>query len=372
MRIGFDAKRAVQNFTGLGNYSRFIIEALTCQNNGDEYFLYSPKPPANPLSFSERSSVHFRHPQKNKSKSYWRSRGVVTDLKNDHIDIFHGLSNELPMGLKNRGIKSVVTIHDLIFLRYPHYYPWFDRQIYRLKCKYACQNADKIIAVSQQTKQDIISFFNIPDNRIEVIYQDCNDLFKTRYSGKKKELIRRKYHLPDRFLLNVGTIEERKNLMLIAQSLKNLSYDVSLVVVGKETAYSSEVKNFLEQNDLTGRVIFLKNVAYQDLPLIYQQAEIFIYPSRFEGFGIPIIEALHSKIPVIAATGSCLEEAGGPGSFYVHPNDNDALSKAVNLLLINPEKKKQMIEAGSEHVKQFSKEKVAAKLKEVYKNLNNA
>lgn len=372
MRIGFDAKRAVQNFTGLGNYSRFVIEALTRQNNGDEYYLYSPKPPKSQLLTLEHAAIRFRYPQKNTSKSYWRSRGIVKDLKADGIDIFHGLSNEMPFGLSGSGIRSVVTVHDLIFLRYPHYYPWFDRKIYQIKFKYACRNADKIIAVSEQTKQDIVSFFSIPEKRIEVIYQDCSDLFKASYSESDKQQIKIKYKLPDRFLLSVGTIESRKNLMLIVQALKTVRNDVGLVVVGKETAYAEEVKSFLRQNNLVSRVSFLNNVSYQDLPLIYRQADIFIYPSRFEGFGIPVVEALHSEVPVIAATGSCLEEAGGKGSIYVHPDDENALSNAVNGLLEDPGKKKQMIRAGLLHAKQFSKEIIAGKLTKLYQDLKDA
>ncbi|HEY0897011.1 MAG TPA: glycosyltransferase family 1 protein [Sphingobacteriaceae bacterium] len=368
MRLGFDAKRAVRNFTGLGNYSRFIIDALASAAE-DSLYLYSSRFPPAAVPFPD--NARFRHPGPRRWGSYWRTRGILADLRRDRIDVFHGLSNELPVGIKGSGIRSVVTIHDLIFLRFPHYYPWFDRTVYRLKFQYACRNADRIIAISEQTRKDIIAFFGIPGERIDVVYQDCSDLFKSRYDDAAKLAVRKKYRLPEQFLLNVGTIEDRKNLLLIVQALKKLPAEISLVVVGKETSYAGTVRQYIEEHRLTGRVIFLKNVAYTDLPLIYQQSSVFVYPSRFEGFGIPVLEALHSGVPVIAATGSCLEEAGGPGSLYVSPDDPSGLAAAISAVWSDEARRAGMIASGKEHVLQFSKERIAQRLTKIYHQVLN-
>lgn len=370
MHIGFDAKRAVRNFTGLGNYSRFIIEALTSNYPQNSYYLYSPKPPSASIAFP--SNAIFRHPSSGFG-SYWRSRGIVSDLKRDKIDVYHGLSNELPVGLNSAGIKSVVTVHDLIFLRYPQYYPWLDRKIYNLKFRHACKNADTIVAISEQTKKDIISFYGISEHKIRVVYQDCNEIFMACFPDSEKLRIREKYQLPEQFLLNVGTIETRKNLLLIVQALRELPENIELVVVGRETAYTTAVKNYIDQHNLGSRVHFLKDVAYADLPLIYQQAKIFVYPSRFEGFGIPIIEALHSGVPVIAATGSCLEEAGGSNSLYVNPDNAFELAQSVSQVFSDEGLRTKMIDAGRQHVRQFSADKISQQLNDIYHQvLNNA
>jgi glycosyltransferase involved in cell wall biosynthesis len=374
MRIGFDGKRVVQNFTGLGNYSRYVLGLLACVNPENEYWVYCPKKASDNIAseLEKQLSIAFRYPAKKTIRSLWRSFGMISDLKKDQIDIFHGLSNEIPFGITKHGIPTVVTIHDLIFLRYPEYFPFIDRNIYAFKFRYACTHANKIIAVSEQTKRDIIHFFNIPAARIEVIYQDCDPVFRQKATEQQKEKVSVKYNLPKKFLLNVGTIESRKNVLLICQALKNVDSSVHLVVIGKETAYTSQVKSYLQNVGLMDRVLFLTGVPLVDLPAIYQQAELFIYPSKFEGFGIPVVEALHSGIPVIAAKGSCLEEAGGPHSIYIDPNSAEQLSDAVNQLLHDSEKRTQMIKQGLAYVERFDAEKIAKQLMAVYEDVVKA
>jgi glycosyltransferase involved in cell wall biosynthesis len=369
MKIGFDGKRATQNFTGLGNYSRYMLKILAEFYPENQYAVFVPAPAQKPLSLLEYPSIHFQYPKNQLFKIFWRTIGICKDLKKEKIDLFHGLSNEIPIGLKKIGIPSVVTIHDLIFYRYPQYYPYFDRKIYELKVRYASKHADKIIAVSEQTKLDLINFFNVEESRIEVIYQNCDPIFLSKVTEHEKTRIRNTYNLPEEFLLNVGTIETRKNSLLIVKALKKLQDNIHLVIIGKETPYTQVVKNFIANNNLMSRVHFLKNVSFQDLPGIYQQASIFIYPSVFEGFGIPVVEALSSGIPVIAATGSCLEEAGGKNSIYVDPNDSDELANQINLLINNTEKRELMIRSGFEHINNFSNQQIADKLFKLYQNL---
>ncbi|HEY1007464.1 MAG TPA: glycosyltransferase, partial [Sphingobacteriaceae bacterium] len=143
------------------------------------------------------------------------------------------------------------------------------------------------------------------------------------------------------------------------------------VVVGRETPYAAKVRRFIEQHGLYRRVRFLRDVAYTDLPLIYQLARVFVYPSRFEGFGIPLVEALHSGVPVIAATGSCLEEAGGPGSLYVGPEDPHGLAAAVRSVWSDEARRSAMIDAGREHAGKFSKERIAERLMDIYHQVLN-
>jgi glycosyltransferase involved in cell wall biosynthesis len=369
MKIGFDGKRAAQNFTGLGNYSRYMLKILAEYYPGNQYSVFVPAPAEKPLSLLEYPSIHFQHPKSLFFNFFWRSRGIVKDLKKEKIDLFHGLSNEIPIGLKKAGIQSVVTIHDLIFYRYPQYYPYFDRRIYELKVRYASKHADKIIAVSEQTKSDLINFFNVEESRVEVIYQNCDPIFRSKVTEQEKTRIRHTYNLPEEFLLNVGTIETRKNSLLIVKALKKLEDSIHLVIIGKETPYAQVVKDFITNNNLMNRVHFLKNVSFHDLPGIYQQASIFIYPSEFEGFGIPVVEALSSGIPVIAAKGSCLEEAGGKNSVYIDPTNSDELADQINLVMNNIEKRELMIRSGIQHISNFSNQKIANKLFNLYQNL---
>lgn len=372
MRIGFDGKRAVQNFTGLGNYSRYIIDILYRFSPGNEYVLYAPR---------KRSSRNFDkllqhcpllktiYPEGSwkRFKSLWRTFGLTSRLEDDGIDIFHGLSNELPLNIrKAKNVKSVVTIHDLIFLRYPAYYHWIDRKIYTYKFRKACENADVVIAISECTKRDIISYFHIPEEKIKVVYQGCDASFTQVVTSEKKQEVREKYDLPEHYILNVGSIEERKNVLLAVKALPHLPQEMHLVIVGRRAPYTDEVETFIRIHHLEDRVKILSGVPFIDLPAIYQQAEIFVYPSRFEGFGIPIIEAIHSGLPVVAATGSCLEEAGGPDSIYVHPDDVEAMVAALKRLLGNIDLRQKMIERGRTFVCSFAEEKQAQQLMEIY------
>lgn len=375
IRIGFDAKRAVQNFTGLGNYSRYLIEILYRFYPENDYILYAPRIRSNPPFNRLRSicpDLHYISPKGiwKKCRSIWRSIGISSCLKKDHVNIYHGLSNELPLNIRKAShTKSVVTIHDLIFLRYPQCYSFIDRLIYTYKFRKACQDADAIIAISQCTQRDIVQYFGIDPRKIRIIYQGCDESFTHPAEEKLKKEAKEKYHLPPRYLLCVGSIEERKNALLAVEAMTGVPEDIHLVLVGKRTSYTSRIDSFIATHHLEHRVHLLHDVTFQYLPAIYQQAEIFVYPSRFEGFGIPIIEALHSGIPVIAATGSCLEEAGGPNSLYIHPDDKEGMKEAINTLLNNCEKKQFIVEQGLKYVTRFSEKKQADELMALYRSL---
>ncbi len=375
MRIGFDGKRAVQNFTGLGNYSRYIVDILCQFGPENEYVLYAPKKRENKRLdklTKQYQQLQLSYPTTSSWKKLsplWRVWGVTRQLEKEKIDIFHGLSNELPLNIHQSEVKSIVTIHDLIFLHYPQYYHSIDRKIYTYKFRKACENADKIIAISECTKRDIIEFFRIPADKIEVVYQGCDPSFIHSVAEEKKREVRAKYQLPDHYILNVGSIEERKNALSAVQALMMLPEQIHLVIVGRHTEYTDKVEHFIKENKLEERVHIISNVPFDDLPAFYQLAEIFVYPSRFEGFGIPIIEALYSGIPVVAATGSCLEEAGGPDSIYVHPDDIKGMTDAFKQIYADPERKKNMIEKGHSFAKRFSEEKQAEEILNIYKKL---
>jgi len=369
MNIGFDGKRAANNLTGLGNYSRSLITQLSQFFPQNQYFVYTPKIKESRQinDFFTPSNILAVLP---KSFSFlWRTIGIKKQLLTDQIDLYHGLSHEIPIGLKQIEIPSIVTVHDLIFLKFPQYFGRIDRFIYKLKCQYACTHADKIVAISEQTKKDIVSFFNIDDHKIEVVYQSCDESFKTPANNSLKEEVKEKFDLPDHYILNVGTIETRKNLLLLIKALANVPKAYKLVVVGKETPYKQLVLDEISKLSLNERVIFLQNVPFNELPAIYQMASVFVYPSFYEGFGIPIIEALYSSVPVIAATGSCLEEAGGTDSLYMDPNNPIELAKNINKVLENQELQSEMKQKGIAYVQRFNDDRIANHMMEVYKNV---
>ena len=373
MRIGFDAKRAFLNNTGLGNYSRDTIRILAEHFPNNKYLLYTPKINTNSrLSFiANKENILIQTPKSLLNRlltGYWRNKNIIKDLNANEINIYHGLSNELPFGLEKTSIKMVVTIHDLIFMRYPDLFRSIDRKIYYHKSKSACQRADRIIAVSQQTKKDIIDFLNIPAEKIQVLYQGCNQAFQQQYPDNKKKITITKYNIPERYLLYVGTIEERKNLLTLLKAIKELP-NQKLVVIGNGSAYKKRCDKFIQKNKLSKRVLFLNNLSIEEMASIYQSAEIMIYPSFFEGFGIPILEALFSKTPVITSKGGCFTETGGPHSRYINPSSCSDLKEAIIEIQNSVELQEKMKEKGFEYAQKFTDKKIAKKLINIYANL---
>lgn len=371
MRIGFDAKRAFHNFTGLGNYSRFILHALNSHYPDHNYHLFTPTLRSNeetkPLlnNFTIHNAPAFY--QKSLLKAFWRSFLISNTIKKEKLKIYHGLSNELPAILP-ADVKKVVTIHDLIFLRYPNLFPFIDGAIYKAKFRSACKKADKIIAISQQTKQDIIDFFDIESEKIEVIYQGCHPNFLRPFSKERLKEIKEKYRLPSEFILNVGTLESRKNALLILKALKAGGITIPLVLVGRSTSYKKELEQYIVENNLQDQVSFLHHVSFEELPGIYDLSSLFVYPSIFEGFGIPIIEALHRNLPVITSKGSCFLEAGGKLAAYVDPADEEELAEAIknNLEAGKEDLDQQLL---SEHLSQFSAKKISSDYMKLYNQL---
>ncbi len=292
MIIGFDAKRAFFNRSGLGNYSRNLLKSFFRYYPEKGYILYSPAAKSM-IEFAEPHNYTLKTPEKAVHRAFpslWRSRGISRQIKSDSPDIFHGLSSELPRSVPVH-IKKIVTIHDLIYMRYPQMYSPADRNIYYWKTRHACASADQIIAISEQTKTDIINFTGTDAGKITVIYQDCHPSFRVKAEEETKEALRKKYSLPGDYLLYVGTIEERKNLLSVVRALHTGNIDIPLVAIGRKTSYYRKVKAYIYSNNMHN-IIFPDGVENEELPALYQMASCFIYPSVFEGFGIPIVEAL--------------------------------------------------------------------------------
>jgi glycosyltransferase involved in cell wall biosynthesis len=369
MNIGFEAKRAFHNRTGLGNYSRDVVRILSSHFPDNNYFLYNPKPSGLYKKVASPDNVHEVLPRTKFDrffKNLWRQKRVQNEFSRDNIDVFHGLSGEVP-SIKKNSVKVVVTVHDLIFLRYPKFYSLFDRLVHKMKVKKACNRADVVIAVSEQTKKDIIGFLHISPEKVKVVYQGCMDVFKKHYSASEVNETRIKHKLPLKYLLSVGTVEERKNILSAIKAIQGSDYH--LAVVGGETKYTQTVKAYIAQNKMESQVHFLKNVSSSELAMLYQGAELMIYPSLFEGFGIPIIESLYMKTPVITSKDGCFSEAAGPGALYVNPQNVEEISQAVDKLMGSHEMRDKLAGAGYEYVQRFNEDYIAREMMGVYAGL---
>jgi glycosyltransferase involved in cell wall biosynthesis len=363
MRIGFDAKRAFLNASGLGNYSRNTINALHRYSKNNQYVLFTPEIKDGLFENHKQFEVHSPESLLAKTfKSVWRSN-ITNLLKQQQIDIFHGLSNELPHGINKLKVPAVVTIHDLIFLRFPEFYKAIDRKIYYNKVKYACASAQKIIAISEQTKEDIVRFFDVDSNKIEVVYQSVSPVF---FEPKTSENLRSKYNLSEQFILSVGTLEQRKNQLAILKALHSEKIDIQIVFVGKPTSYFNKLNGFIYSNNLTSQVKFLNYIPGNDLAGLYKESRLSVYISFFEGFGLPVIESMASGCPVITSNVSCLSETAGGAAILCDPNNFNELGKQMKELLENEKNLSELIKKGNERARLFHPEYFSEKMISLY------
>ena len=382
MNIGYDGKRAFQNKTGLGNYSRSLMAILPVQYPQHNYYLFTPKK-TDLFDGRIHKNVHTVLPTTYLYKQFpgcWRRRGMVKSITKTKIDIYHGVSNELPLQLKNTGVKSVVTIHDLIFERFPETYHFDERYMHRFKIKQACKDADAIIAISEQTKADLINFYRVPENKIFISYQSCNPIFEATVSLAQKALVKKRYQLPDDYFLFVSSIAPRKNLIAICKALILLKdkMDIPLVVIGDGKKEKESAKKLMAAHGISNRLILLNEMPVSkeinftnalDFPAIYQQATALVYPSIFEGFGLPLLEALWSGLPIISSNTYSLPEVAGEAALYFDPHHHEQLAQHLWEVANNTSLAESMQQKGLLEAQRFTTRKYADTIMNIYQQL---
>lgn len=356
MKIGFDAKRYYHNHTGLGNYSRTLVHDLQRLFPGNDYVLYD-------------------------EKSFGRTFRLGHKAAAEGCDIFHGLSNEIPLDITSqRGIKSIVTIHDVAWRTFPDMYHLFDRHMYDLKYGYAARHADVVVCISESTKRDVMRFYGVPEERTRIIYQPVNTIFynpiTTEEADRRIAACPQLAQLPAEFILNVGSINSRKNLMGIVKALSLMPADQRppLVVIGNGREYRREVERYIAEHGLEKYVMILGNVADTEvLQALYKKASVMVYPSFYEGFGLPVVEAALQRTPVITSTVSSLPEAAGQDACLIDPHAADAseqMAHHINRLLTDSEGHKKMGQSIERYARQcFDPDLLTRKMMNLYESL---
>lgn len=375
-RLGFDAIRLAYNSTGLGNYSRFIVRALFNFDANQSLFLYAPGQSAFTNDFAALGErIQVRTPARLAAgfwaKNIWRRYGLEAACQNDNIEIFHGLAAELPLFRQGRRPATVVSFHDLIYLRYPAFFSPIDRQFYDWRYRFAATSADALIAVSQQTKNDLCHFYGVAPEKIHVIGQGCDPIF---YSQQQATEIQAKcvdYGLTQPFLLFVGNAEPRKNIELCLHGLaaSQAAKHCLLVVVSRPTRHMQKLKLLAQRLGILDRLRFLSAVPTRDLPALYQAAQVFVYPSIFEGFGIPVLEAMASGTPVITSRQSSLPEVGGDAVYYVSNNNIEEMAVALQTLLSDSSQRQTLSSKGRARAQAFLPQMIAKQINDLYREL---
>ena len=358
LKIGYDAKRIFNNASGLGNYARQLVLHIATFYPQHQFSLYTPEVKIHADFGNDLNNLNIVIKDSGLSW-WWRSFGIKEALLADNIQVYHGLSHEVPFSVPY-SIRKVVTIHDLIWLKLPHLYPITDRQIYTFKARHACKNADKIIAISQQTADDIQAFWKIPASKIEVIYPHLIPVHAD---------LETKHEEAQNYFLYISSFTARKNhlflLKAFAQHVSDHNYNLIFAGIGGNML--SEIKAYIKQNNLETRVIIKENVNENEKAVLIKNCKAFLYPSIQEGFGLPLTEALQFHKPVFCSDISVFREAAGKAACFL-PHElevwSDKLMKIAGNSLVYPDS--AMIENTLE---KYNPKKLSEQLMKVYEGV---
>jgi glycosyltransferase involved in cell wall biosynthesis len=318
LKLGLDAKRAFNNHSGLGVYSRGVIAFIEEQLLIEDVILFTPKKKIWQSNLTIVTSVF---------GALWRSFFIYFDLVKYEIAVYHGLAGELPFFIPS-SVKTVVTIHDLLFLQFPNDYPWIDRLIYNFKAKHACNKADKIIAVSEVTKNDIIKFYSISPDKIQVIAVAAPNV----PTIEEQRLYAKDY------IVCISSFLGRKNQDILIKAFDKIadqvSFDLIFIGSGKRLA---EVKKIASLSKYASRIKFLTGLNDTEKYSYLKYCLYSVYPSLGEGFGIPILESFLFEKPIILSDTEIHNEvAGDAGIYFITDSAEDLAEKMIKVNSLAP------------------------------------
>ena len=355
MKIAIDIQTTLGQKTGFGFYVKNLTENLKKIDPENEYVLISPE-----------SQKDFSTPQ----RFIWDQFRYPKIAKRQKVDILHQPCFSAPITYKG---KIVVTVHDLISMHFPKNLPFASRMFYSRWMPFSYRKADKIIAISEDTKKDIMARLNISEDKIRVIHSAVSDNFKPIRDEKILKDVKLKYHTGDKFILDVGTLEPRKNLPFLVKAfcaaIQDPEITHNLVLSGKKGWYYEDLFLLVKELKLEKRVIFAGYVSEEDLPALYCAADLFVFPSLYEGFGFPPLEAMASGTPVVSSNTSSLPEVIGEAGVILAPENENIWAENIIKILKNDNLSRDLIEKGLIQAKKFSWEKTARETIEVYREV---
>lgn len=366
MIIGIDASRANKpQKTGTEWYSYHLIKALAEIDDKNKYLLYLNKPAASGLknlgkNFEEKV-LNWPLPR------LWTQGRLSREMLFNSPDVLFVPAHVIPL---IHPPKSIVTIHDIGFAPYPEIYSWKDIFYHKWAIYWAAKRAHKIITVSEFSKNELVRVYNINPEAVKVIPLSYNKkIYRVIEDKDKIEEILHKYKIDKPYLLFIGRLEQKKNVLSIIESfkiLKSTNPDLKLVLIGRPGYKFEEIEKKIKEYDLSKDIIMPGWVSSAELPYLLNAAEVFVFPSFYEGFGIPILEAMACGTPVISSNITSIPEVAGRAALLVNPNNNEELIQGIKKLLEDKDLRQNFIDKGLERVKEFSWRKCAESTLQVF------
>ncbi|MBE2200940.1 MAG: glycosyltransferase family 4 protein [Anaerolinea sp.] len=377
MRIGIDVTAAVAQGAGIGRYTRELVRALAHEAQPYQYVLFSAKPPAAlPVANPLPTGAHIRYRPAPLSERWlyrlWYRLWLPLPVQwvTGELNLFHSPDFVLP---PVRGdVPTLLTVHDLSFVHYPHVFtPALIKYLNRVVPR-SVARATHILADSEATRRDLTTIWNVPEAKITVLYSGVDGRFRPVQSADEITAVRAKYDLGEQpYVVSVGTIQPRKNYQMLIRAFAPLAAELphNLFIAGGTGWLYEEMMMEIERQGLNGRVRFIGFVDDDDLPALYSGASLFAFPSLYEGFGLPLLEAMGCGVPVLTSNASSLPEVAGEAAVQLAPDDETGWTAAMRDLLQDPAQRTRLVTAGFRQARQFTWQKSAQKLLHVYQSV---
>ncbi len=371
MKIGIDARLLERKITGIGRFLIILLENFPLYDKENEYYLFTyEKVNFKPEFFNNISTVRSFLPQKLFSP-IWCNFILPYFLKKYNIDILFSVNQVVPL-IKIKNCKYISVVHDVIYKADPDFLPFIYRKYLQLFAYFSIKVSDTIITVSEYSKTDILKHYKVNPEKIKVVLQSANKLFQPRQiSDSEKASLKSKYYLKEKIVLYVGMLENRKNIytiIKIADMFAEKRSDLSFVLVGKIGYGGEKLKaEILKRKNM----IHLMNIDDETLSKLYNISDVFLFPSLYEGFGYPPLEAMQSGLPVIASDNTSLREIISDGGILCQPKDYEKIYQEINKILDDEDYKNNLIRAGIERAKEFTLEKSVTQIISIFNSLKN-
>jgi len=372
-RIGIDTRLATYR-RGIGNFTYHLVSMFARLGASDQFILYTSSLSATGLP--PLPSNFLLRPIKWPSYPLWEQIGLPIASKCDGVHLLHCPANTGPV-LTPSKVKLVVTIHDVIYLLPRNFLPDSPSIYQRLGRLYRClivpiiaRKADAIITVSHCSRRDILRFLDVSPERVHVVYEAPGDHFRKLPDEREVTRVRTRYGIRGPFILALGGVDPRKNTTRILESFSKFKTrsrsNYQLVIVGLPEAARRQFGHMASRMRVAEDVIMTDFVPENDLVALYNGADLFVYPSLYEGFGLPVLEAMACGTPVITSTSGSLPEVAGESAVFVDPNDTEALVNAIEQVLTDRDLRQRLVEQGLRHVSKFSWERAAREVLKIY------
>ncbi|NKQ37863.1 MAG: glycosyltransferase family 4 protein [Chloroflexi bacterium] len=377
MRIGIDVTAAVTQGGGIGRYTRELIHALAEGDAVNEYRFFSAKRPStspvpNPLPTAPNIQTYPAPLDERWLYRLWYRLRLPLPVQwvTGRLDLFHSPDFVLPP--VSGHIPTLLTVHDISFVHYPEVYPpklvgYLNRIV-----PWSIARASHVLADSQATKQDLVDVWQVAPDKVTVLYSGVHERFQPVTDVEKLTAVRQKYEIGDQpYILSVGTIQPRKNYQMLIRAFQPVAaqYPHNLIISGGKGWLYEEMMAEVERQGVNGRVHFIGFVDDADLPALYSDADLFVFPSLYEGFGLPLLEAMACGVPVISSDASSLPEVAGDTAVLLSPHDQAAWTNTMLDLLAHPDKRTALVAGGFRQARQFTWQTAAHSLLEIYQKL---